>query len=211
MSKFSIPSTITVPVTGTKMDTKQVFLWIVIIIGAYLLITKGIPAIISAISSGVKKGMNDLADVTSGTAQGTPQYQSAGLWNNAYLDNMGKNDPFGTGLYPQHAAQSNLDYPTLVSIAKAARSAMGTGIFGIHISGGNEADFENAFAPCLTQTDVSNVAVVYGELYKSSSLAHDAIRDPILCVNLPDYNDNGDIMAVDLQKFIQKVNKLPVA
>lgn len=208
---MTIPTQLEIPIIGSKVNTKQVFIWAVIIVAAYLLIAKGIPAIISAIGGAVKSGINSMGDAIGGDAQSTSTYQNAAVWNNHYLDNMGTNDPFGTGLYPQHADASNLDYPTLVSIARAVRSAMGTGFLGLKISDGNESQFEAAFAPCQSQTDVSNVAIVYAQLYGNSSMMHDAVRDPVLLVNLSDYNPNGDIMAVDLQTFINKVNKMPVS
>lgn len=204
-TSYKIPANLTVPLTGMKVDTKKVLLWLFIVIVMYAFVTKGIPAIFNWIASGFKSGIDSM-----GGNQATPTYQTAALWNNKYLDSMGKNDPFGTGLYPQHATQSNLDYATLVKIARDVRSSFGTAFLGVKFTDGNESQFESAFSPCETQTDVSNVAVVYSELYNSSKMMYDAVRDPGTCVNIADDNDNGVISAVALQSFIQKVNKLPV-
>lgn len=115
---------------------------------------------------------------------------------------------FNSALYTANAAASNLTFDQLSSVAGAVKDSLMKGILGIIYSNGSAIAFKNALAPCLSQTDVSNVCIVYKQLY-SADMAYAVMRDytSSLCNLFPDTDGNDN--NVNLSKAIVWIQSLP--
>lgn len=160
----------------------------------------------AAASSSINQALGDQGN------QSTDQATSAIEWVGNYYHAISSNpnDPFNPALYTSNAAASNLDFPTLQSVASAVASALRSGFLGITISKGSAIALKAALSPCLSQTDVSNVCIVFQQ-FQSANMAYAIMVDyqTSLSSLLPDSDGNDNV--VNLQSCIQWINSLPKA
>lgn len=140
------------------------------------------------------------------TDQATAPIESVGNYYSGISTNSA--DPFNPALYTSNAAASNLTFDILHSVADAVNASLMHGFLGIITSNGSAIALKAALQPCITQTDVSNVCIVYKQFY-SSDMAAAIMRDytTSLCNLYPDTDGNDNV--TNLWSCIQWVNSLP--
>lgn len=123
-----------------------------------------------------------------------------------YLNTRGVNDPFGAGPYTANPDASNLTFDQLSSIAGAIHDAgPGTFFWLTSITGDWTKMMAQIQQYCSTQIDVSNLSIVFQQLY-----GQDMLTWMYDVPNLGNPAINGGISNVEgLQKIIQYVLALP--
>lgn len=141
-------------------------------------------------------------------AQAAPAIQNIGNYYTAIAGNP--SDPFNPALYTANAAASNLDFPTLQSIADAVSKSLATSFLGIQISAGSALALKAALSPCQTQTDISNVCIVYTQFY-TANMAYAIMRDYATNLSSIKPDTDGNDNCQNLWACIQWANSLPKA
>lgn len=123
-----------------------------------------------------------------------------------YIAARGPNDPFGAGPYTANPDASNLTFDQLTSIAGAIHDAgPGTFFWLTGITGNWTQMLAQIQQYCTSQIDVSNLGIVFQQLYGQDMLTWMSDVE-----NLLNGAINGGVSNVEgLQKIIQYVLALP--
>lgn len=132
--------------------------------------------------------------------------ETALQWVDNYLLTRGVNDPFSPGLYNTNPDASTIDYNTLVSLAGQIND-MKPGFWGQLMKNGLDGNalYQLIQQNCRNQIDVSNLAIVFQQLYG---------QDLLTWLWTPDTMANGYVSfgfsdIEWMQKIIQYALSLP--
>ncbi len=151
------------------------------------------------------------SQVPVSTSTTNPQAPSAAKENAAdyianYLTTRGINDPFGAGPYNANPDASTMTFDQLSSLAGAIHDAgPGTFFWLTSITGNWNTMFTLIQQNCTNQVDVSNLSIVFQQLY-----GQDLLSWMYTDSNLGNASINAGVSNIEgLQKLIQYVLQLP--
>lgn len=147
-----------------------------------------------------------IATSVTNTNSASVNKENAVTYVQNYMASRGANDPFGAGPYTNNPDASNLTFDQLSSIAGAIHDAgSGTFFWLTGITGNWQTMLAQIQQYCTSQIDVSNLGIVFQQLYGQDMLTW--MSD---VTNLLNGSINGGVSNVEgLQQIIKYVLALP--
>lgn len=216
---------ITVPVVDYKMDKMHFIIVMAVVIvlifvfanpsGFFKAIFNGIINAVGSVGNGIATGVGQASNQISNS---DPQQAADAIAAN--IDYFNKNvgnasSMWNASLYNANQDKSNLDYATLKNCCQNIyEEGLGTSIFGHQLTNGSAYNVYNptgvpSLATCQSKVDVSNMVVVYQQLYGNDLLTDIVTSADNVNNNAPGNYPDKTSNAILLQNAFKSLDSLP--